>query len=43
LLMTLFEAAGKQSNLPVSVAVWGPQILFLAVGLYLNFRQRAHA
>jgi len=43
LLMTLFEAAGKQSNLPVGVAVWGPQILFLAVGLYLNFRQRAHA
>jgi lipopolysaccharide export system permease protein len=43
LLMTLFEAAGKQSNLPVGVAVWGPQILFLAVGLYLNFRQRVHA
>jgi len=43
LLMTLFEAAGKQSNLPVDVAVWGPQVLFLAVGLYLNFRQRAHA
>lgn len=43
LLMTLFEAAGKQSNLPVGVAVWAPQILFLAVGLYLNFRQRAHA
>jgi len=43
LLMTLFEAAGKQSNLPVDVAVWGPQILFLAAGLYLNFRQRAHA
>ncbi|MEP7341301.1 MAG: LptF/LptG family permease [Acidobacteriota bacterium] len=43
LLMTLFEAAGKQSNLPVGVAVWGPQILFLAIGLYLNFRQRAHA
>ncbi len=43
LLMTLFEAAGKQSNLPIGVAVWAPQVLFLAVGLYLNFRQRAHA
>ncbi len=42
LLMTLFEAAGKQSNLPVGIAVWGPQILFLAIGFYLNFRQRAH-
>lgn len=43
LLMTLFEAAGKQSNLPVGVSVWGPQILFLAIGLYLNFKQRSHA
>lgn len=43
LLMTLFEAAGKQSNLPVGVAVWAPQVLFLAIGLYLNFRQRAQA
>lgn len=42
LLMTLFEAAGKQANLPISVAVWGPQILFLAAGLYANFRQRSH-
>jgi LPS export ABC transporter permease LptG len=43
LLMTIFEAAGKQSNLPVSVAVWAPQVLFLAIGLYLNFRQRVHS
>lgn len=43
LLMTIFEAAGKQANLPVSVAVWGPQVLFLAAGLYLNFRQRVHS
>jgi LPS export ABC transporter permease LptG len=37
LLMTLFEAVGKQNNLPVGMAVWGPHILFGAVGLYLNF------
>lgn len=43
LLMTIFEAAGKQANLPVGVAVWAPQALFLAAGLYLNFRQRAHS
>lgn len=43
LLMTLFEAAGRQANLPINTAVWGPQLLFLAVGLYLNFRQRAHS
>ena len=43
LLMSLFEAAGQQDNLPEDLAVWGPQILFLAVGLYLNFRQRAHS
>ncbi len=42
LLMTLFEAAGKQSSLPVSLAVWGPQILLLALGMYLNFRYRSH-
>ena len=43
LLMSLFEAAGQQDNLPEDLAVWGPQILFLAIGLYLNFRQRAHS
>ncbi|HEV2664301.1 MAG TPA: LptF/LptG family permease [Blastocatellia bacterium] len=37
LLTTLFEAVGKQNNLPVGMAVWGPHILFVAVGLYLNF------
>ena len=37
LLTTLFEAAGKQENLPAGIAVWGPHILFGAVGLYLNF------
>lgn len=37
LLTTFFEAAGKQNNLPVSIAVWGPHILFGAIGLYLNF------
>lgn len=37
LLATLFEAVGKQNNLPVGMAVWGPHILFGAVGLYLNF------
>jgi hypothetical protein len=34
---TLFEAVGKQNNLPAGMAVWGPNILFVAVGLYLNF------
>lgn len=42
LLMSLFEAAGQQESLPLNVAIWGPQILFLTVGLYLNFRQRTH-
>ncbi len=42
LLMTLFEAAGKQASLPVTLAVWGPQILFLALGMYLNFKHRSH-
>jgi len=37
LLTTLFEAVGKQNNLPVGMAVWGPHILFGAIGLYLNF------
>jgi lipopolysaccharide export system permease protein len=36
-LAELFEAVGKQNNLPVEMAVWGPHILFGAVGLYLNF------
>ncbi|MFN0112534.1 MAG: LptF/LptG family permease [Blastocatellia bacterium] len=43
LLMSLFEAAGQQDNLPEDLAVWGPQILFLTIGLYLNFRQRTHS
>ena len=37
LLMTLFEAAGKQSTLPATIAVWAPQILFGAIGLFLIF------
>ena len=37
LLTFLFEAVGKQNNLPAGMAVWGPHILFGAVGLYLNF------
>lgn len=39
LLMTVFEAAGKQDSLPVIVAIWGPQILFLAIGVFLNARE----
>jgi LPS export ABC transporter permease LptG len=41
LLMTFFEAAAKQASLPVTLAVWGPQILMLALGMYLNFRYRS--
>jgi lipopolysaccharide export system permease protein len=41
LLMTFFEAAAKQASLPVTLAVWGPQILLLALGMYLNFRYRS--
>ena len=41
LLMTIFEAAGKQASLPVAMAVWGPQVLFLALGMYLNFKYRS--
>jgi LPS export ABC transporter permease LptG len=37
LLTTLFESVGKANNLPAGMAVWGPNILFGAVGLYLNF------
>lgn len=40
LLMTVFEAAGKQASLPVSLSVWGPQLMFLAIGMYLNLRYR---
>lgn len=40
-LMTFFEAAAKQASLPVTLAVWGPQILLLAFGMYLNFRYRS--
>ncbi len=42
LLMTIFEAAGKQASLPATLSVWGPQILFLALGLFLNFKHRLH-
>jgi LPS export ABC transporter permease LptG len=42
LLMTFFEAAGKQNSLPAGVAVWAPQILFAAIGLYLNFFRHRH-
>ncbi|MBO0797520.1 MAG: LptF/LptG family permease, partial [Blastocatellia bacterium] len=41
LLITFFEAAAKQASLPVTLAVWGPQILLLAFGMYLNFRYRS--
>jgi LPS export ABC transporter permease LptG len=41
LLMTFFEAAATQASLPVTLAVWGPQILLLALGMYLNFRFRS--
>lgn len=41
LLMTIFEAAGKQASLPVAMSVWGPQLLFLALGMYLNFMYRS--
>jgi lipopolysaccharide export LptBFGC system permease protein LptF len=37
LLMTLLKAVCKQNNLPVGMAVQGPHILIVAVGLYLNF------
>jgi lipopolysaccharide export system permease protein len=37
LLATLFEAFGRQNNLPVGMAVWGPLVLFGAIGLYLIF------
>ncbi len=37
LSVTLFEAVGKQDNLPVGMAVWGPHLLFGAIGLYVNF------
>ena len=38
LLMSIFESAGRQNSLPINVAVWGPQILFLAVGVFINAR-----
>jgi lipopolysaccharide export system permease protein len=37
LLTMLFEAVGRQNNLPAGMAVWGPHILFVAVGLFLIF------
>lgn len=40
LLMGILEAAGRGSSLPVTVAVWSPQLLFLAIGALLNIRER---
>jgi LPXTG-motif cell wall-anchored protein len=37
---TLFEAAGKRSLLPVWMAAWGAQALFLALSAYLFFRRK---
>jgi lipopolysaccharide export system permease protein len=39
LLMSVFEAAGKQGSLPIEVAVWAPQLLFLAIAILLNTRE----
>ena len=39
LLMSVFEAAGKQGSLPILVAVWAPQVLFLAIAILLNTRE----
>jgi lipopolysaccharide export system permease protein len=39
LLMSVFEAAGKQGSLPIEVAVWAPQVLFLAIAILLNTRE----
>lgn len=39
LVMTIFESAGRQQSLPVNIAVWGPQMLFLAIGAFINARE----
>ena len=36
---SLFEMAGRQDWLPVWMAVWGAQIIFLAGGTFLFFRR----
>ncbi len=41
LMMGVLEAAGRESSLPVAVAIWAPQLLFLAVGVLLNIREKA--
>ncbi len=35
-----FEGLGKQSYLPPGLSVWGPQALFLTLGIFLIFRLR---
>ena len=39
LLMSVFEAAGKQGSLPIVVAVWSPQLIFMAIAILLNTRE----
>jgi len=39
LLMSVFEAAGKQGSLPMEGAVWAPQLLFLTIAILLNTRE----
>lgn len=38
--LSLFEASGKQSLLPVWLAAWGAHLVFLLLGLYLILRRR---
>ena len=37
---SVFESAGRQAYFPPGLAVWGPQALFLALGVFVTFRLR---
>ncbi|MFN7926355.1 MAG: LptF/LptG family permease [Blastocatellia bacterium] len=37
---SLFESLGRQAFLPPGLSVWGPQALFLTLGIFLSFRLR---
>lgn len=41
LFVALFDALGKATILPITIAVWAPQALLLAGGLYLNLRYKS--
>jgi lipopolysaccharide export LptBFGC system permease protein LptF len=40
-ILSIFEAAGKRSVIPISLAVWSPHALFLALAVTIQVRLQA--